>query len=128
MARKLTVTVQGTLGLDDGRRLVDDLSRTTGLEWRLTSNADGDHLSGGIEEIILTAVAGKTAELAYNAIVEKTRDRIQQWRLEHLEKPHYTLADAPLPEDAEDAEDTEDAGTAEAGAAKEPAEDPEPEN
>jgi hypothetical protein len=91
MAKRLTVSVRGPLGLDDGRRLTDELEQATGLVWRGEPvKADG-HLDGGIVEIVLVAVLGKTTELAYGAVMEKARGRIEQWRSERLDKPDYTL-------------------------------------
>jgi hypothetical protein len=92
--RQLTVNVQGSLGLDDGQRLIDELERATGLTWRAEPVEDDGHLTGGIVEIVLVAVLGKSTELVYGAALEKARERIEQWRSEHLDKPEYTLTEA----------------------------------
>ena len=91
MAKQLTVRVRGPLGLDDGRRLIDELEQATGLVWRDEPVKGDGHLDGGIVEIVLVAVLGKTTELAYGAVMEKARGRIEQWRRERLDKPDYTL-------------------------------------
>jgi hypothetical protein len=93
VAKRLTVRVYGPLGLDDGPRLIDELEQATGLVWRGEPvRADG-HLDGGITEIVLVAVLGKTTELAYGVVLEKARGRIEQWRSERLDKPDYTLTE-----------------------------------
>jgi hypothetical protein len=91
--RQLTVNVQGSLGLDDGQRLIEELGRATGLTWRAEPVEDDGHLTGGIVEIVLVAVLGKSTELVYGAAVEKARERIEQWRREHLDKPEYILTE-----------------------------------
>jgi hypothetical protein len=91
VAKRLTVNVRGSLGLDDGRRLTDELEQATGLVWRGEPVKEDGHLDGGIVEIVLVAVLGKTTELAYGAVMEKARGRIEQWRRERLDKPDYTL-------------------------------------
>lgn len=93
MPRQLTVNVQGSLGLDDGERLIDELEQATGLTWRAEPVEDDGHLAGGIVEIVLVAVLGKSTELAYGAAVEQARKRIDQWRRGHLDKPEYTLTE-----------------------------------
>lgn len=110
MAMQLTVSVRGALGLDDDRRLIDELQKATGLSWRHEPTQADGHLDGGIVEIVLVAVLGKTTELAYGAIVEKVRSHIEQWRREHLDETDYTLtegtvADAGGPADAAGADD-----------------------
>lgn len=98
MARQLTVDVTGgALGLDDGKRLAEELERATGVTWQLAPAADDGHLSGGIVEIVLVAVLEKSTELAYAAVLDKARERIERWRRERLDKPDYTIdADAEV--------------------------------
>lgn len=110
MTRRLTVNVQGSLGLDDGERLLDSLERSTGLEWRLEQAGDDGHLSGGIVEIMLVAVLSKSTELAYGAVAEKVRERVEEWRRGRLDPPEYSLVEqgpveteAPTETDAETA-------------------------
>jgi hypothetical protein len=91
------LSVNGALGLDDGRRLIDELGQATGLEWWLEPVPTDGHLTGGVIEIVLVAVLGKSTELAYGAVLEKVRDRAEQWRREHLDKPEYTLAEETVP-------------------------------
>lgn len=93
VAMRLTVSVRGSLGLDDDRRLIGELEKATGLAWRREPVKAGDLLDGGIVEIVLLAVVGKTTELAYGAVVEKVRSGIEQWRREHLDETDYTLAE-----------------------------------
>lgn len=90
---QLTVSVRGSLGLDDDWRLIDELQKATGLAWRGEPAGADDHLDGGIVEIVLVAVLGKTTELAYNAVVEKVRSRVEQWRRERLDELDYTIAE-----------------------------------
>jgi hypothetical protein len=99
--RQLTVNVQGSLGLDDGERLIEELERATGLAWRAEPVEDDGHLTGGIVEIVLVAVLGKSTELVYGAAVEKVRERIEQWRRGHLDKPGYTLTEETTAENAQ---------------------------
>ena len=112
MPRQLTVNVKGSLGLDDGELLIGELERATGLTWRAEPVEDDGHLTGGIVEIVLVAVLGKSTELVYGAAVERARERIEQWRRERLDKPEYTLAEQ---------------STAEAGAENAQPEEPEAE-
>jgi len=91
VAMRLTVSVRGSLGLDDDRRLTDELTTATGLAWRLEPAPAGDHLDGAVTEIVLTAVLGKTTELVVGAVVEKVRERLDQWRGEHLDEPDYVI-------------------------------------
>lgn len=93
MTRRLTVNVQGSLGLDDGQRLLDSLERSTGLEWRLEPVQDDGHLSGGIVEIVLVAVLSKSTELAYGTVVEKVRGRVEEWRRGRLDQPDFELVE-----------------------------------
>lgn len=93
MATQLTVSVRGSLGLDDDQRLIDELQRATGLVWRGETAEANEHLDGGIVEIVLVAVLGKTTELAYSAVVEKVRTHVEQWRRERLDAPDYSLAE-----------------------------------
>jgi hypothetical protein len=102
------VNVQGSLGLDDGERLLDSLERSTGLEWRLELAGDDGHLSGGIVEIMLVAVLSKSTELAYGAVAEKVRERVEEWRRGRLDPPEYSVVEqgpveteAPTETDAE---------------------------
>ena len=132
MATQLTVRVHGSLGLDDDRRLIDGLEQATGLAWRREPAKADDHLDGGIVEIVLVAVLGKTTELVYGAVAEKVRDRIEQWRREHLDETDYTLtretvADAGASAEADDAEKPDKADqTNQADDARR--QDPEPED
>lgn len=105
MATRLTVNVQGSLGLDDERRLLDELARATGVEWRTEPVEDDGHLSGGLVEIVLVAVMSKSTELAYEAAIVKVRKRLDQWRSERLDKPEYTVAEETVAEHEESGED-----------------------
>jgi hypothetical protein len=91
LTTELTVTVRGALGLDDEQRLIAELERATRLGWRAERVGDSGHLAGGVVEIVLVAVLTKTTELAYEAIVQEVRDRVEQWRREHLDKPQFTV-------------------------------------
>lgn len=107
MTRRLTVSVQGPLGLDDGQRLLDSLRHSTGLEWRFEPVEDDGHLSGGLVEIVLVAVLSKSTELAYGAVVEKVRDRVEEWRRGRLDKPEYELVEHAADAGGEDGEPEE---------------------
>jgi len=108
VTRELTVSVRGTLGLDDGAHLLDALESSTGLEWRLAPAPDRGHLSGGIAEVVLVAVLSKSTELAYGAVVEKVRDRVEQWRRGRLDRPEYELGEQSV---AAEAPEAAEAGT-----------------
>lgn len=110
MAKRLTVSVRGPLGLDDGGRLIGELEHATGLVWRDEPVKAGRHLDGGIAEIVLVAVLGKTTELAYSAVMEKARSRIEQWRRERLDKPDYILTEETVA-DADEPPERAEAGT-----------------
>lgn len=102
---RLTVSVHGSLGLDDDRRLIDELEKATGLVWRREPAKDSGHLDGGIIEIVVVAVLGKTTELAYGAVVEKVRSHIEQWRREHLDETDYTLTEETVTDAGESLEE-----------------------
>ena len=98
MPRQLTVNVQGSLGLDDGQRLIDELERATGLTWRAEPVEDDGHLTGNIVDIVLVTVVSESTKLVYGAVAERARERIEQWRREHLDKPEYTLTEETVAE------------------------------
>ncbi len=67
MATRISVTVKGPMGLDDPDRMLDDLARATSVPWQAHEVDKGPVLTGGIVEIVLTAVIGKGVEMSVAA-------------------------------------------------------------
>ena len=113
MATRLTVNVQGSLGLDDEQRLLDELAHATGVEWRTEPVEDDGHLSGGLVEIALTVLLTKGTDVAFDAAIANVRKRLDHWRSERLDKPEYTveLETVAGDEDADDADQPEESAS-----------------
>lgn len=101
MSTRITVRLTGDLGLDGAGLLLEDLERQTGLSWSDERRPDeGGHLDSGIAEVILIAVASRTAEMAYTTVVDRVREAVQDWRKTHLDPPHAEVEVAEI-DDAE---------------------------
>jgi len=92
MSTRITVRLTGDIGLDGAGLLLEDLERQTGLSWRDERRPDeGGHLDSGIAEVILIAVASRTAEMAYASVVDRVREAVQDWRKTHLDPPRVEV-------------------------------------
>lgn len=92
MATRITVRLTGDLGLDGAGSLLRDLERRTGLSWRDERPADeGGHLDGGFAQMLLYAVAARTAEMAFATVVERVRESVDDWRKTHLDPPDVAV-------------------------------------
>jgi hypothetical protein len=92
MSTRITVRLTGDLGLDGAGLLLEDLERQTGLSWSAERRPDeGGHLDSGIAEVILIAVASRTAEMAYASVVDRVRDAVKTWRETHLDPPQVEV-------------------------------------
>ncbi|WP_157536714.1 hypothetical protein [Kitasatospora mediocidica] len=98
MGTRISVSLKGSLGLDDASRLLDELAAETGLRWHEEPVDEGKVLSGGLVEILLVAVASKTAEMAYEAAVERAKRVVERWREERLDKPEASVRAEPVPD------------------------------
>ena len=114
MASRVTVRLSGRVGIDDIDRLLADLTKETELDWREERPADSKHLTG-IAELVLTAVisgaAGKGAEVAVTATVERAREVVSRWRDRRLDPPEAEVRTQPVPDEAlthQKAKDAED--------------------
>ncbi|MDH6137595.1 hypothetical protein P3T37_007028 [Kitasatospora sp. MAA4] len=92
------MSLKGLLGLDDASRLLDELAAETGLRWHEEPVEEGKVLSGGLVEILLVAVASKTAEMAYEAAMERAKQVVERWREERLDKPEASVRAESLPD------------------------------
>jgi hypothetical protein len=112
VASRVTVRLTGTIGLDDSDRLLGELAKETGLEWREERSAGGKHLGGAVAELLLTAVisgvAGKSAEAAIGATADHVREVVSRWRDRRLDPPDAEIATQDVPE--EQVAETETAG------------------
>lgn len=99
MAERITVTLEGPLGLDDADLLLTELQRETRLDWHKEDRPDDKHLIGGLLEIVLVAVTSKSVEIAYEQAIDKAREVVERWRKTRLDPPdasiESTSADAP---------------------------------
>ncbi len=79
MATQITVRVTGDLGLDDAEELLGELRRQTGVEWSEQHPVEDDgHLTGGLVEILITAVVGKGVEMALDPVIDRVVDRVHE--------------------------------------------------
>ncbi|WP_344021709.1 hypothetical protein [Streptomyces luteireticuli] len=101
MATRVSVTVEGRLGLDDPDRMLRELEQATRLSWR-REEADREPALGGLPEIVLEAVIGKGVEMSVEYAVEAVRRCIGRWRAERLDPPRMDVrtssADEPGPD------------------------------
>lgn len=88
MATRIAVRLTGNLGLDDAERLAAELAAGTELSWRDETPAeDGRHLDGGLVEVLLVAVVGRGAEMAFEGTVHQVRELVARWRERRLDPP-----------------------------------------
>jgi hypothetical protein len=88
MATRIAVRLTGNLGLDDAERLLAELEAETELSWRDESPADdGRHLTGGLVELLLVAVASRGTELVFEGSVRRVRELVEHWRDRRLDPP-----------------------------------------
>ncbi|MBR7832887.1 hypothetical protein KDL01_06415 [Actinospica durhamensis] len=80
MATQITVRVTGDLGLDDAEELLRELRQQTGVEWseQKSPAEDDGHLTGGLVEILISAVVGKGVEMALDPVIDRVVDRVHQ--------------------------------------------------
>jgi hypothetical protein len=105
MGTRITVTLKGSVGLDDADLLLAELENQTRLDWHREDRPDDKHLVGGFLEILLVAVTSKSVEMAYeNAfekvrelqLREKVREIIERWRETHLDPPDASIETTPV--------------------------------
>jgi hypothetical protein len=103
VASRVTIRLTGTIGLDDSDRLLAELAKETGLDWREERPADGKHLAGAMVELLLTAVisgaAGKGAEAAIEATADRVREVVSHWRDRRLDPPAADIVTADVPDE-----------------------------
>jgi hypothetical protein len=99
VATRISVTVKGRMGLDDPDRMLGDLTRATSGPWRAHEVDNGPVLTGGIVEILLTAVIGKGVAMSADAVVDVVKDRLKQWRATRLDPPEMVVDTDPVPDD-----------------------------
>lgn len=101
MTSRVIVRIKGKAGIDDVDRLLADLAKETGLDWRHERSPDAGQLSG-VGELLLTAVisgaTGKSAEMAAEAALDRVREVIRRWRDRRLDPPDTEVETAELPE------------------------------
>jgi hypothetical protein len=99
MATRIAVRLTGNLGLDDAERLLAELKAGTELSWRDESPADdARHLTGGLAELLLVAVASRGTEMVFEGSVRRVRELVEHWRDRRLDPP---LAEVDVLEVAE---------------------------
>jgi hypothetical protein len=103
VASRVTVRLTGAIGLDDSDRLLAELAKETGLDWREECPADGEHLAGAVMELLFTAVisgaAGKGAEAAIGATADHVREVISRWRDRRLDPPDAVIVTEDVPQE-----------------------------
>jgi hypothetical protein len=88
MATRIAVRLTGNLGLDDAERLLAELEAGTELSWRDESPADdARHLTGGLVELLLVAVASRGTEMVFEGSVRRVRELVEHWRDRRLDPP-----------------------------------------
>lgn len=96
------VKITGPIGIDDVNHLLADLTKEAGLDWHEERPADSKHL-GGIADVLLTAViggtAGKGAEVAVEATVDRVREVISRWRERRLDPPDVEVQTQDVPQE-----------------------------
>lgn len=102
MVGQVTVTFVNPPGLDDGKELLAELERETGVSWKLTERDDGGHLSV-VATIVLTAVAVKFVDKATDKIADTVVDGgadllkkqackvIDRWKQRYEKPPEITI-------------------------------------
>jgi hypothetical protein len=115
MAKRISVRLVGNLGLDDADRLMDALADTTGLSWHDETPADSGHLTGGIAELVLVAVVGRGAEMAFEGMVHKVRELVEDWKKRRLDPPQAEVEETTVPEPEPQSGPQPDGGVGEDG-------------
>ncbi|KNB53219.1 hypothetical protein [Streptomyces caatingaensis] len=92
-ATRVTVAVEGRLGLDGPRRMRDELERATRLSWRCEEVDEGPALSGDLSHILLEAVIAKGAEMSLEYALEAVKRCVARWRAERLDDPPRARVD-----------------------------------
>ena len=104
MATRILVTVKGPMGLDGPGRMLAELEGATDLSWHLEEADEGQVLTGGVVEILLTAVAAKSAEMSVEYAVGAVKRLAERWRDERLDPPDTEIRTESVPDtDAPDA-------------------------
>lgn len=95
MTSRVVVRLTGRTGIDDADRLLADLAKETGLDWREEPPSPGGKHLTGIAELILTVLisgaAGKGAEMAVEAAADRARDVVNRWRDRRLDPPEAEI-------------------------------------
>jgi hypothetical protein len=114
MASRITVRLTGAIGLDDADRLLDKLTKETGLDWRGERPADGRNL--GAWDLLLTAVisgaVGKGGEAAAGVVGDHVRKVVNQWKDRRLDPPDAEVETREVPVERSEAETPAEAETA----------------
>jgi hypothetical protein len=87
------------MGLDDPDRMLGDLARATGMSWQAREVDQGAVLTGGIVEIVLTAVIAKGVNMSAEAAVEAVKDLVKRWRATRLDPPEMVVDTEPVSDD-----------------------------
>jgi hypothetical protein len=118
MATRIAVRLAGNLGLDDAERLLAELRAGTELSWRDESPPDdARHLTGGLVELLLVAVASRGSEMAFEGTARRVRELVEHWRERRLDPP---LAEVEVAEIEVVEVEVAEAGLAEVKAGPEP--------
>jgi hypothetical protein len=85
MTGTIAVRVEGTVGLDEPAKLLEELTAETGLPWRQELAAmPAGTLDGGVTSMVLEAVIGGFVGSALQIATQRVVDR---WRGERLDPP-----------------------------------------
>lgn len=113
MPSRVVVKITGVIGLDEVDRLLADLMKEAGLDWCEERPADGKHLSG-MTDVLLAAVisgtAGKGAEVAVEATVDRVREVVSRWRDRRLDSPDVEVQTQDVPDEQPGPEDPDGPG------------------
>jgi hypothetical protein len=101
MATRISVSVDGLVGLDDQERLYDELTAETGLSWHRADPPDRGRVLSGVMEILLVAVVSKSGEMALEAAVGAVQRVVQRYRARSMDPPDVRIETRPEPDGTE---------------------------
>jgi hypothetical protein len=111
VSSRVTVKLTGAIGLEDADRLLNELTKETGLDWHEESPPDVKNL--GVWDLLLTAVisgaAGKGAEATVEATSDRVREVVRRWRDRRLDPPNAEVETREVPAEQPEAENPVDA-------------------
>lgn len=90
MATKISVLVEGPMGLDGADALRADLAQSTGLTWSVEEVHREKVLSGGAVGFVIGAIVSQAAEMALSTMVDAAKSALERARSKQLDPPIMT--------------------------------------